>query len=529
MAGDTASKHIWSDVDFDVVIVGSGPAGSTYARMIADNAPHARVLLVEAGPAITTPAGQHSSTIADRTKLAHAKAMSQGPFHGNNGSAQTADRDHEPAVERGGGLFLLSDGHAQTREFPAASASSNVGGMGSHWFCCCPPPGGSEIIGCIQPARLTRAFADANRLLDVAADRFDSPAARYLQARLGSSFNAGRPPDRVVQPMPFAGSRRNGKAMLHGPAVILGNIFARPEGDITLLTKTRARRILVENGSAQGVELQDLDSGETLTLRAKWVVVAADALRTPQLLFASGIRPPALGRYLNEHAMVVTMFELTGSELAPSPSREAGITGPGGLFASAANGVTWIPPLDEDFPCSIQSFEVDVNSLSPEQRAATTGGPIFAAGGFVAKDIRAEDRIEFSDSETDWAGLPKISIRYGLTAKDRSRIAATQAALAKIASMGKPLFEEPQLLPAGSSLHYQGTYRLGAQDDGSSVCGPTCRVWGVKNLFLGGNGLIPTETACNPTLTSVALATIGAEQIIQHLSAAAALDDAYAE
>jgi choline dehydrogenase-like flavoprotein len=522
MAGYTVSKHIWSDVDFDVVIVGSGPAGSTYARMITDNAPHARVLLVEAGPAITTPPGQHSSTIADHTELTHAKAMSQGPFHGNAASAHAADRDQKPPVERGGGLFLLSDGNAETRDFPAASASSNVGGMGSHWFCCCPPPGGLEVIGCIQTARLTRAFAEANRLLDVAADRFEGPAARYVQSTLGSLFNAGRTPDRIVQPMPFAGSRRNGKAMLHGPAVILGDIFDRLGGGATLLTKTRARRILVENGAAQGVELQDLDSGEISTLRAKWVVVAADALRTPQLLFASGIRPPALGRYLNEHAMVVTMFELTASHVAPSPSREAGVSGPGGLFVSAANGVTWIPPWGEDFPCSIQSFEVEATSLSPEQQAATTGNPVFVAAGFVAKDTRPEDRIEFSDRETDWAGLPKITIRYGLTAVDRSRIAATQAALAKIASIGKPLFEEPWLLPAGSSLHYQGTYRLGAQDDGSSVCDPTSRVWGVTNLFLGGNGLIPTETACNPTLTSVALATIGAEHIIRHVSAAAA-------
>jgi choline dehydrogenase-like flavoprotein len=110
-----------------------------------------------------------------------------------------------------------------------------------------------------------------------------------------------------------------------------------------------------------------------------------------------------------------------------------------------------------------------------------------------------------------------MTIRYGFTPVDQGRIAAARAALDKISSTGNPIFPEPRLLPPGSSLHYQGTHRLGAQDDGSSVCDPTCRVWGVKNLFLGGNGLIPTETACNPTLTSVALATIGAEEIVRHL------------
>jgi choline dehydrogenase-like flavoprotein len=496
--------------DFDVVIVGSGPAGSAYARMISDKAPNAAVLLVEAGPAITTPPAQHVSTITDRTALDHARAMSQGPFCGNDAS--------ERELSATPGLFLLSDGNAEMQDFPAASASSNVGGMGSHWLCCCPQPGGSEVIGCIPKSRLAQAFSQANRLLDVASDRFDSPGSRHVRSILGSLFNPGRAAERTVQRMPMAVSQGAGKAIPHGAAVILGDIFDRPDGCVRLRSKTRARRIFVENGSAQSVELQDLDSGQISTVRAKWVVVAADTLRTPQLLFASGIRPQALGRHLNDHAAMAIFVEFSSKDVAPMTSEEAGIWNPSGLFGSAA--VSWVPPLGEDFPCSIQVAEVDRNSLPSSLGVAATGKPIFAIVAFMAKDIRPEDRIEFSDSETDWAGLPKMAIRYGFTSVDRSRIAATRAALDKIASVGNPLFPEPRLLPPGSSLHYQGTYRLGEQDDGSSVCDPTCRVWGVNNLFLGGNGLIPTETACNQTLTSVALATIGAEEIVRHLSSA---------
>ncbi|GLW74863.1 hypothetical protein Kpho02_71600 [Kitasatospora phosalacinea] len=58
---------------------------------------------------------------------------------------------------------------------------------------------------------------------------------------------------------------------------------------------------------------------------------------------------------------------------------------------------------------------------------------------------------------------------------------------------------------------------MGAADDGTSVCDPACRVWGLENLYLAGGGVIPTRTACNPTLTSLALAVIGARDLARRL------------
>jgi flavin-dependent dehydrogenase len=49
----------------DVANVGRGPAGSTYARLICDQLPDARVLLVEAGPVVSHPTGAHVNTIED--------------------------------------------------------------------------------------------------------------------------------------------------------------------------------------------------------------------------------------------------------------------------------------------------------------------------------------------------------------------------------------------------------------------------------------------------------------------------------
>jgi choline dehydrogenase-like flavoprotein len=48
-------------------------------------------------------------------------------------------------------------------------------------------------------------------------------------------------------------------------------------------------------------------------------------------------------------------------------------------------------------------------------------------------------------------------------------------------------------MPLGMHYHYLGMVRMGERDDGTSVCDPHSRVWGFENLFVGGNGVIPTR------------------------------------
>ncbi len=94
--------------------------------------------------------------------------------------------------------------------------------------------------------------------------------------------------------------------MRTAPATIFPPIGGAPDPVFSLLTSTLAVRILTDadTGRAAGVRVRDVESGEETDLFADAVVVCADAVRTPQLLFASGIRPEALGRYLNEHAFL---------------------------------------------------------------------------------------------------------------------------------------------------------------------------------------------------------------------------------
>jgi choline dehydrogenase-like flavoprotein len=125
--------------------------------------------------------------------------------------------------------------------------------------------------------------------------------------------------------------------------------------------------------------------------------------------------------------------------------------------------------------------------------------------------------VLFDDERTDHYGMPAMTIRYTLTETDHRTIDLLRTNLARMAKLVGNLLGEPAFAPGGSSLHYQGTVRMGPADDGASVCDPFCRVWGVRNLNVGGNGVIPTSTSANPTLTNVALAVRAATELARSL------------
>jgi choline dehydrogenase-like flavoprotein len=157
----------------------------------------------------------------------------------------------------------------------------------------------------------------------------------------------------------------------------------------------------------------------------------------------------------------------------------------------------------------------DAETAPPDRR----GDQVIGLSWLVPKEIRSEDRVYFPADGVDSYGMPGIRTSYELTTRDLASIEAAKADIVRAAeALGDPMVPEPQVLPPGASLHYQGTVRMGPRDDGTSVCDPELRVWGFTNLFVGGNGVIPTANAGNPTLTSVALAARASAAVARLLS-----------
>lgn len=512
----------------DVLIVGSGPVGSTFARLLTERLPHARILMVDGGRQLTAHAGANVRNIEDGEGRAEAQRRSQGPCQHDYevpSVAQRAAAWKDPALRsiaalaRPGTHLVELDVHSGSG-MPAAALSTNIGGMGAHWTCAAPRPGGSERIAFIEPGRMDRLLDEAQDLLSVTSHAFaPSAAALAIEQAIAGVVDAGRPPARRTQPMPLACRVEAGKRYWAGADVVLGafaSAQARPDR-LQLRGGTWCQRLICEGPRVVGAWLRDADSGREYPVHARTVVVAADALRTPQLLWASGIRPRALGHYLNDQPQTIHAVRLRAQLIERHAHAGAGESNQG----EATIGVFWVPFHEPDHPFHGQVMHMDTSPISLQ--ASTGQQPVehvVALGWFCAKQIRFEDCIEFCDTEEDFAGLPKMTLRYELTPTDLANIdRAIQAQMQIAQALGEPIGgQAPCLLPAGSSLHYQGTTRMGPVDDGSSVCDANSRVWGFDNLYVGGNGVIPTATACNPTLTSVALAVAACESIVADLS-----------
>ena len=213
-------------------------------------------------------------------------------------------------------------------------------------------------------------------------------------------------------------------------------------------------------------------------MRARFVVVAADALRTPQLLWASGIRPDALGRYLNDQAQIVFAVRIRDFVARARRCRRPGAAA-GTL--SEYSGVSWVPFTDE-MPFHGQVMQLDASPVKLADDDPAAPGSIVGLGLFCAKDLQAADRVEFADDDVDGYGMPAMRCTTTLTDArprgDRARQGRRSCASARRSATRSTT--RPFMMPLGASLHYQGTTRMGEADDGESVCGPDSEVWGVR-------------------------------------------------
>jgi len=496
----------------DVLIVGSGLMGAATARLIRESAPTASIVMVDGGAVIGSAPGQHlhdsaepeihqryNSRVATGVQALYTGAAVSPPVEGRMA-------DVEP------GMYHLSALGEDAAAMPGGSLAWNVGGMGVHWTAACPTPWGREVPDFLPAAEWAEDLATAQRVLGVHGDAFGiTDAGRAVLRELDAVFGPDSADGRHPQTMPMAMTpTASGTRPRTGPNRILPAMTDGSDPAFTLLPGTLCVQLEHRDGSVLAAIVRDVASGVESRIETGIVVVCADTLRTPQLLFASGIRPAALGTHLNEHAF------LTG-RVFPDVDRlgidRASLAAP--REGEWAVGAYWLPHSDEAQPFHGQMME--------RPHLDDTGATIDYSVGlalYVPTEVRAQNRLELSDDETDAMGMPRMRVHFDYSDRDRELIELARLRQRQAAErIGRFDPErDSALLAPGSSLHVTGSVRMGPSDDGTSVCDTDARVWGFDNLFLAGNGVVPTPVTANSTLTGMTFAVRMARAVVAALT-----------
>ena len=496
---------------YDVLIVGSGIMGACAARVIRDARPDARILMIDAGPVLGEVPGQHLHDMPDgQLRMQYNKRVSSGIQGLYVGAEVTEDlgaaiTDVEP------GMYRLSTFGEESAAMPAAALAWNAGGMGIHWTAATPTPWGAEVPPFIDQDEWARDLATTSSVLRVNADPFGGSHLREtLTTALNEVFGARSAPGREVQPLPMAINEDDQGGMIRtGPNRIFPPIANVSDDGFDLRTGCQALALVTADGLVRGATIRDVASGSEHMLMAAQVIVCADAFRTPQLLFASGIRPAALGRYLNEHMFLSGRARVDPAAVELDPARLG--KEPGGEWRHIN---FWLPHSDEAQPFNGQ--------FSGTVRVSGDGQPVEASAGislYVPTEVRAENRVEFDERHLDSAEMPRMRIVFDYSEKDRRLLDEARRVQA---TAGRRLgaFDaetDAQLLPPGASLHMTGTVRMGPTDDDTSVCDPTGRVWGYDNLYVAGCGVVPTALVGNSTLSGAVTAVRAARAVAEGL------------
>ncbi|ATG36185.1 MULTISPECIES: choline dehydrogenase [Phaeobacter] len=313
------------------------------------------------------------------------------------------------------------------------------------------------------------------------------------------------------------------------------NAYLKPalKRDNCEMIRALARKVVIEDGRAVGVEVERGGKIEVIRAKAE-VILAASSLNSPKLLMLSGIGPakhlaehgievvvdrPGVGQNLQDHLefyfqfaskQPITLFKywnLFGKALVGAQwlFTKTGL-GASNQFESAAfirsdKGV--------DYP-DIQYHFLPI-AVRYDGQAAAEGHGFQAHVGPMRSDSRGEVTLASADPKD----APKILFNYMSTEKDwedfRKCVRLTREVFAQDAM--KP-FVKHEIQPGDalqsdeelngfirehveSAYHPCGTCKMGAVEDPMAVVDPECRVIGVEGLRVADSSIFPRITNGN--------------------------------
>jgi len=485
-------------VAWDVVIVGAGSSGCALAGRLSED-PHRRVLLLEAGAAVTDPAA-FPADVRDVASLAaadpdgpHTWDVDVGLVPGRRtrvgrgrllgGSSAVNGANHLRATRADLDSWPGWSYEATLPYYVRGERDLDVRG---------PLHGDAGPVPVVRPAGELRA-AVTERFLDAAA-RVGVPAE--------PDKNGDQPPGAGLVPANVRRGVRVNAAM----AYVLPHL-ARP--NLTVRGDTTVARVLLDGDRAVGVEGVDgrrIEAGE--------VVLSTGSVCTPQLLALSGIGPPdalraaglpvhhecpGVGRGYSDHPSVYLAFpDATGD---PPVHPEA----PGAQAAVHLDA--------GDDPAGDLEILLFARPFAP-------GGPCHLMCALQAPESRGAVVLDGLDP----TGTPRLEHRYLASGHDRARmrevvrragdlLVAGGLALDPARGLGARELDAWITAHLTTSAHLCGTARLGTADDPGAVVDPELRVHGLRGLRVVDTSVLPAVPRRGPAATALMLGERAADLV----------------
>jgi choline dehydrogenase-like flavoprotein len=298
-----------------------------------------------------------------------------------------------------------------------------------------------------------------------------------------------------------------------------------------IIVRTRVERVSVEQRRATGVEARTLD-GHAVRVRARAVIAACGALQTPALLRRSGLANPNIGKHLRLHP-ATAVWGVFDEEIRPWEGTMQAIYSDQHRHLDGGYGVKY------ETAANHPSLQI---SFAPWRSAGQHAGMMQALAhtGMVGVLLRDRDGGEVRVGRD---GHPDV--RYQLSDYDIGHVRTGVDGAARIleAAGAKKIFSsharwvgyEPgrggsreQFNAAADaagygagrctfgSFHIMGSARMGGAL-ATSACNPLGETWDVRDLLVCDGSCFPSASGVNPMISIEAIAHMSASALASRL------------